>query len=204
MVMSDNFPEYVIIPVRGIDTAMTTLRQSLENTKVSNAVNKLLLKTIQIVSQFDWKPIILTADQVLSDFLKQKGFDTIIDQGLSLNQAIKDASQHLKTKQIALIMPDLPGLDIVHLYKIKHLLKMHPNIIIPTKDGGTAIAVVPNNLIEKKLFGGTSATKLIENGENDNIPIMILEIEEIKYDLDTLEDWERWTRIIEKLDDKWN
>ena len=195
-------PRNAIVPVRGIITAMSKLRSSLDFDLVSKIVECLLVNTIHILRENGLKPIILTADNALIQKLNSKNISTISDSGNSLNQAIAKAVTGLKDDRIILIMPDLPGLNVDSLGKILHLSEIHPNIISPTSDNGTAIAVLPKLLLQGKLFGKNSAIKLQNLAEKSGIPIAVIEMESCKRDMDTIEDWLYWKSKIETMNQR--
>ncbi|MHA2253298.1 MAG: hypothetical protein ACXAD7_23250, partial [Candidatus Kariarchaeaceae archaeon] len=107
-----------LVPIRGITTAMSKLRKSLNFDQVSEIVECLLVNTIHIVRDNGLKPIILTADMTLVRKLKSKNISSISDNGSSLNQAIVNAVSGLKDDRLILVMPDLPGLTVDSLGKI--------------------------------------------------------------------------------------
>ncbi|MHA2031338.1 MAG: hypothetical protein ACW99A_20885 [Candidatus Kariarchaeaceae archaeon] len=186
-----------IIPVRGINEAMSRLRNDLDNEMVDKIVSKLLVNTIKLVQQLDLQPIVLTSDPILSDMI-DVDVQIILDDGTSLNAAVSNALGKLRDEQILFIMPDLPGLTSKILSKFLALQSIHNNVIAPTHDRGTAMACLPKEILTKNFFGKESADRFINECNKLQIPISIYETEPISQDLDTIEDWELWEDYFSK------
>ncbi|MHA2090131.1 MAG: hypothetical protein ACW98K_04665 [Candidatus Kariarchaeaceae archaeon] len=200
MLIEDNLPSRIIIPVRGIRTAMNRLRKHLEDPIVDHIVQALLINTLTVVKNWNWKPIVLTADENLIHHLKSLEIQTVKDDGTSLNQAITNAVMKVDEARFALIMPDLPGIESRHLQKITHLSRLYSHIICPTQDNGTAFAILPKEAFQASLFGKNSSKKLYKFCNEQRVRVAVLEIHKMLRDLDTLDDYEYWKPFLNNLD----
>lgn len=190
-------PSKAIIPVRGIVESMSRLRKELDGELVNEVVRKLLLNIIKLVQEVNIEPIILTSDLSLPE---KGGFNlkTIIDDGSSLNKAVKDGLEAIDEDFVLFIMPDLPGLTIEILKKFLSVQSIHKYVIAPTHDKGTAMACLPSHIFKKNHFGKNSANLFIEACNTEKIKISVFETKNILHDLDTIEDWKLWEQYIMK------
>lgn len=186
-----------IIPVRGIVESMSRLRQELDGELVNEVVHKLLLNTVKLVQELNIEPIILTSDPTLKE---RVGFNlkTIIDDGSSLNKAVKLGLDEIEDDLVLFIMPDLPGLTIEILKKFLAVQSIHKYVIAPTHDQGTALACLPSHILKNHLLGKESARLFIDACNEEKIKISVFETENIYHDLDTIEDWKHWESYILK------
>lgn len=183
---------YCLIPFRGFVNSKSRLRPFVNSQDLDKVVYELLLKTIKVVGESKLIPVILTADNAISELLKSEGNLVYEDLGISINNAISNVLPKLEDDIIALVMPDLPGLKKEHLDKIMHLHSIHENLIVPTHDDGTAIAIMPKSLFAMNLFGKDSSRKLHDQSKKNHIQLAFLEIIELQFDLDRISDWTYW------------
>ena len=182
----------VIIPVRGLKLSKQTLRAIYPSEAVSVVVENLLLDIISYVLQCNLEPVILTADDKLMKNLGARNIQSLRDKGQSLNLAIKSALNQMDHKRVMLIMADLPGFSLNVLKKILYLSQIFEYLIVPASDGGTAVAILPSELMKEGLFGKNSSTKIIQIASERSIPLAIFYTEDLSRDLDDQSDWEYW------------
>lgn len=199
MLVKDDLPGTIIIPVRGIRAAMNRLRKHLDDLIVDRVVQTLLINTLTVVKNWDWNPMVLTADENLIHYLNSLEIQTVKDDGTSLNQAITNAVSKVDEVRFALIMPDLPGIESRHLQKITSLSRLYSHIICPTHDNGTAFAILPKEALQASLLGKYSSEKLYKYCNEHSVRVAMLEIHEMMRDLDTLDDYEYWEPFLNNL-----
>lgn len=187
-----------LVPTRGLKTSMTRLRSDLPDIKVNQLVEALLSHTIDILNNFDLNIIIITADKSIS--LQYENINFVFDTGDDLNKAIIDAMKQYTSDRYFLVMPDLPGLSVNNINTILHLSKLHPYVICPTEDDGTAAGIFPKELLHKRFLGPKSSAKFIEYANNNKISLSKIKIDELKIDLDDIDDYSTWeNRIINDI-----
>lgn len=178
----------IIIPLRGFQLSKIKLRDQYPDDLVTEVVKKMFRITLQSMEQVvSSKIFVLTADRNFKDL-----HNVLFDQGNSLNLALEQASSSLNSENIFLVMPDFPGLDTIALLKFLELSKVHPYLISPSNDGGTALAILPADFFKKKLFGKNSAARILDYANERGIPLAQIYIRELKYDLDDIDDWNYW------------
>lgn len=187
---------YCLIPFRGSANSKSRLRPFVESHELDKVVYELLLNTIKVVKECNLIPVILTADSSISDLLTSEGNLVYKDSGKSINNAIFEVLSKLEDDILALVMPDLPGLRKVHLDRIMYLHSIHMNLIVPTHDDGTAIAIMPKSLFSKKMFGKLSSLKIHKQSVKEYKQLAFLEIKELEFDLDSISDWNYWKEEI--------
>ncbi len=188
--------KYCLIPFRGFVNSKSRLRPFVESKDLDKVIFELLINTIKVAKECDLIPVILTADDSIANLLTSKGNLVYKDSGTSLNNAISEVLPKLKDDILALIMPDLPGLKKVYLDKILHLQSFHRYLIVPTHDDGTAIAIMSKPLFSKKLFGKKSSLKFLEQSGKNHTKLAFLEIKQLEFDLDSINDWNYWKKEI--------
>lgn len=182
----------VIIPVRGLELSKQTLRSIYPTEEVSMVVENLLLDIVSLVQQCSLDPVVLTADANLMKDLDVRSIQSIWDKGESLNRAIKDALDQIKHKRVMLVMADLPGFSLSVLKKILYISQIFEYLIVPASDGGTAVAILPSELMKEGLFGKDSSLKIVNLAAERSIPLSIFYTEDLSRDLDDQSDWEYW------------
>lgn len=186
-----------IVPVRSKTTAMSRLRQDLDDHLVNDIVYILLMNTIEILLDLNIQVVVLTSDDTLAKNGSSK-FKVILDQGTSLNKAVNDCLNQIEEENILFVMPDLPGLTKEIMQKFLSVQALHMNVIVPTHDRGTAIAYLPKFMFTKNLFGKSSADHFITLSNETKTALAVYESEGVSRDLDTIEDWKSWeSHIIE-------
>ena len=179
-----------LVPIRGLNTSMSRLRHEIREEVLNNLIFDLLTRTLDILRIHSIPFIIVTADMSITP----EEFDcrVIYDHGNDLNEALVQAIDDLDNSMIGLVMPDLPGFKTTTLDKIKAVYNLHGSLVASTSDSGTAIAVLKREYYKQKFFGPKSADRIISFAQSRNEAISKLEIQEIRRDLDTIEDYRFW------------
>jgi 2-phospho-L-lactate guanylyltransferase (CobY/MobA/RfbA family) len=202
---------HFIVPFRGLETSKTRIKSNLVKnhlspSKLNAIVWSLFIKTIKTLRELNIDFTILTADRELLQKLPFKA-NVVHDSGKSLNKAINDfllknnnqsSSRFLQENmsRLGLIMPDLPKFNSDNFNKILKLSTKFEFILVPTHDSGTAIAILPVKIWKLGLLGINSANKIINQMENESYRLYLMIIQELYRDLDTYEDYEYWSKLI--------
>ncbi|MHA2504633.1 MAG: hypothetical protein ACXAE3_17400, partial [Candidatus Kariarchaeaceae archaeon] len=176
-----NVPTF-LIPVRGLKTAMTRIRQHVEDEQVDHITLKLLNNTVQCLREASLPFVILTADKAITKELYQS--DVIYDSGEDLNNAMEHAISRIDGDYFGIIMPDLPGLTLRNLRRFLSIYQIHGSVVIPTEDEGTAMAILKRSYFAESFFGPRSSSKIIEYANQQSDGVAKLIVEELKRDLD--------------------
>ncbi|MCY3410374.1 MAG: hypothetical protein INQ03_01945 [Candidatus Heimdallarchaeota archaeon] len=179
---------HALVPVRGIQLAKKKLRETKDQALVNMVVQRMLNNTISCIRSVNIIPVLLTAE----DDIKIANVQTLIDDGQSLNVALEYASKKLLDDRYLLVMADLPGLTSRTLEKFMHLSKRFEFVIAPVADGGTALALLPAEMYAASLFGGNSYERILDYADEKGYSVAIIEIQDLKMDLDDDDDWIYW------------
>jgi 2-phospho-L-lactate guanylyltransferase len=174
-----------------LESAKSRLRDIISDDKLNQIILQLLKDTLHVLQVYVSNLHILTADVMINEVMDTEA-EIHFDDGKSLNRAIISAVNSIKADRFMLVMPDLPGLKEESIQKIVHLSNLHKNIIVPTGDGGTAIAILPADIFHQSFFGENSSSKIVSYCEKNRVPIAELHLTELGRDFDTLDDWKYW------------
>ncbi len=180
----------LLIPIRGVHSAMSRLRKDLDDSLVNNLVEELLSRALRAVPRKDYDIIILTSDGELAARMKRNGYRVILDDGQSLNKAVAGAVKSLISKHVALLMPDLPQIREETFEKIGRVSSLFSQVLVPTFDNGTAFAILERRFWEQDALGESSYTKFVELLDKEHSAFATHIIQEIQRDMDTMEDYE--------------
>ncbi len=130
---------------------------------------------------------------MLEESIKLGASFTYLDKGNDLNSAITDAIKSINgSKQILIIMPDLPFLTRDYIQKILKKAQSTDVLIVPSismfPSEGTAILYLKKPGLLSFAFGEGSFFHFRSQAERRNLNYVILESEPFAHDLDTLED----------------
>lgn len=182
----------VLVPFRGSPDSKSRLREQLNTPLINETIYNLFTNTLEILAKFDLDIIVLTTNKEIKNKLLYPKVRILYDPGNSINSAILSAISKLDSTKFMLVMPDLPGLNTKSIGKALKLYEIHQNIIAPTGDGGTALAILDEEVYEQGFFGENSSKRIREFYDERSLPISTIYIQELQTDLDTKEDWLYW------------
>lgn len=188
-----------VIPIRGIKSAMSRLQDHVSATMRQKVVKYLFMQTVTVCQNLQLDFTVLTSDIELIEELNARNLNCYQDAGTSLNSAITEYIQKFNFEKLGLIMPDIPGMSIANLQKALYLLKLYDNILVPSIDQGTAVAVLHKEFWEQRLLGENSAMKIQKYAKAQQIQVAVHIINDLSRDLDTYDDWqyfhaEQWVK----------
>ncbi len=182
----------LLIPIRGVHSAMSRLRKDLDDSLVNNLVEELLSRALRAVPRKEYEIIILTSDGELAARMKSNGYRVVLDDGQSLNKAVAGAVKSLISEHVALLMPDLPQIKEDTFEKIGRVSSLFSQVLVPTFDNGTAFAILERRFWEQDALGESSYSKFVELLDKEHSAFATHIIQEIQRDMDTMEDYEFW------------
>lgn len=168
---------------------MTRLRKDLPDEVVNTLVKELFINTLDVLRKANLSIIAISPDNSIQELL-HKDEHLVTDDGTSLNTALEIATMKQPNQNYMLVMPDLPELNPKYLLRIQELAKIHCNLIVPTTDYGTSIALLPKNFFQQDFFGVGSYHKIMLYASEHKVPLSTYYISDLSRDIDTLEDYQ--------------
>ncbi len=186
-----------ILPMKDPARAKSRLSIAIEPEERSKLAIKLFKKTITnlLKSNLKLDLVVVTGSEVVLDICKQFGVKTIEEpKNSDLNKILEEACQWANGKHYkqAIIIPsDLANPNFLLLNKFMNF-HSEENIkkitIFPSYDGGTNCLITSLPILYPLQYGKGSALKHIEKAMSFGYQSELLDIEEFRLDIDTIED----------------
>lgn len=129
------------IPVKPFDRAKQRLSEVLGPERRSALGERLARRTIDVMTAAGVDVLVLSADEVVTDWARRNGVEVLLDEGSSLDQAAAVARDHLLNQGRGWMIAhaDLPLLTPRDVSRAVEIVARHGAVIAPSSDGGTSL-----------------------------------------------------------------
>ncbi|MEX1044114.1 MAG: 2-phospho-L-lactate guanylyltransferase, partial [Acidimicrobiia bacterium] len=141
-VASHAVPEVVIgIPVKPFPAAKRRLASVLDDTGRAVLGRRLAERTVHAVLDAGAQPLVISADDPVTEWARSIGVDVLLDEGSSLDEAAKAAVGEARRREAAwgILHADLPLLRADDLQVAVSILGDGGAVVAPSSDGGTSL-----------------------------------------------------------------
>jgi 2-phospho-L-lactate guanylyltransferase len=185
-----------VIPIKNLHFAKSRLSNILTPQQRKSLVLYLLNITIKTLkeSQFISEIIIVSSDKAIQRFCVKNNLRFIRDSDNGVNNAVRLADLYCIDNDIdanIIIPQDLPLLSVNEIDEICNISKKYIKCIIicPSKrfDGTNILFRKPPDVI-KTFYDDNSYINHLKEARKFNIPIESLDLDKLKFDIDTKED----------------
>lgn len=129
----------VAIPVKPFDAAKQRLSDVLSDEQRSVLSMELARRTANAAIAAGAAPLILSADDVVSEWAANQGYDVLLDEGSSLDEAAHAATLFANNEPWVICHADLPLLRSEDLARAVALMAGGSWVLAPSNDGGTSL-----------------------------------------------------------------
>ncbi|MEX1005629.1 MAG: 2-phospho-L-lactate guanylyltransferase [Acidimicrobiia bacterium] len=129
------------IPVKPFDAAKRRLADVLDPEARARLGRRLAERTVQAVAECGAHPLVLSADEAVTNWAQAFGVDVHLDEGSSLDAAARAAVSRIRRSAgtWAILHADLPIITAADLTDAVALLRSGRSVIGPSSDGGTSL-----------------------------------------------------------------
>jgi 2-phospho-L-lactate/phosphoenolpyruvate guanylyltransferase len=133
------------IPVKPFDQAKRRLSAALSPLERRHLGEQLARHTVEVAAEAGAVPLVLSADDEVTDWARSQGIDVLLDEGSSLDQAAVAAQKQVLAAGDAwmVVHADLPLLRPNDLEPVVAHLAAGGRAIAPSSDGGTSLLGAP-------------------------------------------------------------
>ena len=134
-------PQVVIgIPVKPFGVAKRRLSDVLGASERARLGRELAERTVKAVTDSRATPLVLSADDQVTEWARSISVDVLLDEGSSLDGAASVAIVHIRTRGAAwgVLHADVPTLTGNDLSRPVEILRTGGAVIAPSSDGGTS------------------------------------------------------------------
>lgn len=129
----------VAIPVKPFDVAKARLSAVLTADERQALSVELARRTANAAIAAGAAPLILSADEVVSEWAARQGYDVLLDEGSSLDEAAHAATLFANNEPWVICHADLPLLRSEDLARAAALMAEGSWVLAPSNDGGTSL-----------------------------------------------------------------
>jgi 2-phospho-L-lactate guanylyltransferase len=178
----------IVLPVKSLDEAKARLEPAL--TKVERAALTLaMLEDVldATLAMPGWESWVISPDETVLEVAGRRGATPVVEEEPPLNTAIRQAEAEAIGRgldALAVLLPDTPLLTVAALTRALHTLG--PVVVAPSADerGTNLLLRRPPDAIAAR-FGVDSFRRHVEAAAEADLPLSVVEPEEIGFDLDT-------------------
>jgi 2-phospho-L-lactate guanylyltransferase len=129
------------IPVKPFDQAKRRLSDVLSPGRRRELGEQLARRTVDVCGRAGARPLVLSADDEVTEWARTHGIDVLLDEGSSLDEAAAAAQEWVLERGAAWMIchADLPTLQARHLVPVIDHLSNGGAAIAPSSDGGTSL-----------------------------------------------------------------
>jgi 2-phospho-L-lactate guanylyltransferase len=129
------------IPIKPFGLAKQRLSSLLDDDQRMALGERLARRLVATVSEADIRPLVLSADDGVTDWAKRKGIDVLMDEGSSLDRAASIARDSIRDAGSAwmIVHADLPLLRARDVRTAAALIAAGRPVLAPSTDGGTSM-----------------------------------------------------------------
>jgi 2-phospho-L-lactate guanylyltransferase len=177
----------IVLPVKSLDAAKARLEPAL--TKVERAALTLaMLEDVldATLAMPGWETWVVSPDETVLEVAARRGAMPLVEEEPPLNTAIRQAEADAIRRgldALAVLLPDTPLLTVAALTRALHTLG--PIVVAPSADerGTNLLLRRPPDAIAAR-FGIDSFRRHVEAAAEADLPLSVVEREEIGFDLD--------------------
>lgn len=129
----------VAIPVKPFDVAKKRLSGVLASEQRQALSVELARRTANAAIAAGAAPLILSADEAVSEWAASQGYDVLLDEGSSLDEAAHAATLFANNEPWVICHADLPLLRSEDLARAVGLMMHGSWVLAPSNDGGTSL-----------------------------------------------------------------
>lgn len=129
----------VAIPVKPFDAAKQRLGDLLSDEQRAVLSMELARRTANAAIAAGASPLILSADEIVSEWAAGQGYDVLLDEGSSLDEAAHAATLFANNEPWLICHADLPLLRSEDLARAVGLMTRGSWVLAPSSDGGTSL-----------------------------------------------------------------
>lgn len=129
----------VAIPVKPFDVAKRRLSGALDPAQRQTLSVELARRTARAAIDAGAAPLILSADDAVSEWATNQGYDVLLDEGSSLDDAAHSATVFAGNEPWLFCHADLPLLRSDDLERAMALMSEGTWVLAPSSDGGTSV-----------------------------------------------------------------
>jgi 2-phospho-L-lactate guanylyltransferase len=129
----------VAIPVKPFDVAKLRLSTILSPAQRETLSVELARRTAEAAIAAGASPLILSADDAVTEWAARERYDVLLDEGSSLNEAAHAATAFADGEPWVFCHADLPLLRSEDLQRAMKLMAADSWVLAPSSDGGTSL-----------------------------------------------------------------
>lgn len=129
----------IAIPVKPFDVAKQRLSGLLSDVQRRQISVELARRTARAAVLAGARPLILSADDGVTEWAGQEGFEVLLDEGSSLNEAARSAADHAGEEPWIVCHADLPLLQASDLGAAMAVMDGGAWVVSASSDGGTSL-----------------------------------------------------------------
>jgi 2-phospho-L-lactate guanylyltransferase len=136
-----SLPVMVAVPVKPFDAAKQRLSDVLGPVERRHLSERLARRTASVVAETGATPLILSADDEVTEWARGHDIEVLLDEGSSLDQAATAAVAWASERAMGWIVlhADLPLLDSSDLARPVEIVASGGAVLAPSSDGGTSL-----------------------------------------------------------------
>lgn len=175
------------IPVKPFPAAKRRLGAVLDDEARAVLGRRLAERTVEAVGEAGGRPLVLSADDMVTDWARSIEVDVLLDEGSSLDEAARTAVVYVRrrSRAWAILHADLPVLTARHLENALAVVARGGTVIAPSSDGGTSLIGSSLDVFEFSYGPGSFHRHLAALAGHD--PVVIVN-RGLALDLDTPDD----------------
>lgn len=133
-------PVVAAVPVKPFGIAKRRLSEVLSPEERRWLGEELARRTVETIAAANVTPLVLSADDHVTEWARRSGIDVLLDEGSSLDQAATTALAHVLGQGLGwmIIHADLPVLGADDVLAAAKLIESGRSVIAPSSDGGTS------------------------------------------------------------------
>jgi 2-phospho-L-lactate guanylyltransferase len=181
----------IVLPVKSLDEAKARLEPALSPVERAALTLAMLEDVLDAtLTMPGWETWVLSPDETVLEVAARRGATPLVEEEPPLNVAIRQAEADAigrGSDAMAVLLPDTPLVTTVALTKALHTLG--PVVVAPSADerGTNLLLRRPADAIAAR-FGIDSFRRHVEAAAEADLPLAVVEREELAFDLDTPDD----------------
>jgi 2-phospho-L-lactate guanylyltransferase len=181
----------IVLPVKSLDEAKARLDPALSQVERA-ALTLAMLEDVldSTLALPGWETWVVSPDETVLEVAARRGAAPLVEEEPPLNAAIRQAEADAIGRgydAMAVLLPDTPLLTVAALTRALHTLG--PVVLAPAADerGTNLLLRRPPDAIAAR-FGVDSYRRHVEAAAEADLPLAVVERDELAFDLDTPDD----------------
>jgi 2-phospho-L-lactate guanylyltransferase len=181
----------IVLPVKSLDEAKSRLEPVLSPLERGALTLAMLEDVLDATSSLPgWDTWVLSPDEAVLEVAARRGAEEIREEAPPLLQALRQAEEEALGRgldALAVLLPDTPLVTAAALTRAVHTLG--PVVLAPSTDetGTNLLLRRPPRAIDAR-FGPDSYRKHLQTAAEADVPVAVIELPELGFDLDVPED----------------